>query len=128
MLDLPGRGERPAVHPHREARLNRVGLRRLVWVADRGFASAADRGYLPAVAGTYVHAERLRGANAEAAAALARAGRHHVVAPNLRVKEVTVGPGGTVGAAAAGVRPRGAVHHLPQTPNRPTGASPSGTG
>jgi hypothetical protein len=79
-------------------------LRRLVWVADRGFASAANRGYLTRGGGHYVHAEKLRHANAEAAAALGRAGRYHTVAPNLRVKEVRVGPGGTLGADADGVR------------------------
>jgi len=75
-----------------------------VWVADRGFASAANRAYLTRGGGHYIHAEKLRHSNAEAAAALARAGRYRTVAGNLRVKEVTVGPGGTLGAAADGVR------------------------
>jgi DDE family transposase len=70
------------------------GLRRLVWVADRGFASAANRGYLTRGGGHYIHAEKLRQTNAEAAAALARAGRYRTVADNLRVKEVAVAPGG----------------------------------
>ena len=65
-------------------------LRRLVWVADRGFASAANRAYLARGGGHYIHAEKLRGTNAEAAAALARQGRYHEVAGNLRVKEVWV--------------------------------------
>jgi Transposase DDE domain len=65
-------------------------LRRLVWVADRGFASAANRAYLARGGGHYIHAEKLRHANAEAAAALARQGRYHEVAGNLRVKEVWV--------------------------------------
>jgi IS4 transposase len=65
-------------------------LRRLVWVADRGFASAANRAYLSRGGGHYIHAEKLRGTNAEAAAALARQGRYHDVAGNLRVKEVWV--------------------------------------
>jgi Transposase DDE domain len=65
-------------------------LRRLVWVADRGFASAVNRAYLAKGGGHYVHAEKLRGTNAEAAAALARPGRYHTVAGNLRVKEVWV--------------------------------------
>src|SRR3954454_5870315 len=63
-------------------------LRRLVWVADRGFASAANRAYLTRGGGHYIHAEKLRATNAEAAAALARPGRYHQVADNLRVKEV----------------------------------------
>ena len=70
------------------------GLRRLVWVADRGFASAANRAYLTRGGGHYIHAEKLRHTNTEAAAALARAGRYRTVADNLRVKEVEVAPGG----------------------------------
>jgi DDE family transposase len=67
-------------------------LRRLVWVADRGFASQANRAYLTKGGGHYIHAEKLRHANAEAAKALARQGRYHTVAGNLRVKEVWVPP------------------------------------
>ena len=69
-------------------------LRRLVWVADAGFASAVNRAYLTRGGGHYIHAEKLRHTNAEAAAALARPGRYHTVAGNLRVKEVWVSPGG----------------------------------
>jgi len=69
------------------------GLRRMVWVADRGFASAANRAYLTRGGGHYIHAEKLRHTNAEAAAALARPGRYRTVAGNLRVKEVAVAPG-----------------------------------
>ena len=69
-------------------------LRRMVWVADRGFASAANRAYLTRGGGHYIHAEKLRHTNTEAAVALARAGRYHTVAGNLRVKEVHVAPGG----------------------------------
>ena len=49
------------------------GLRRLVWVADRGFASAANRAYLARGGGRCIHAEKLRHTNTEAAAALAPA-------------------------------------------------------
>jgi hypothetical protein len=70
------------------------GLRRLVWVADRGFASAANRGYLTRGGGHYIHAEKLRQTNTEAAAALARPGRYQRVADNLRVKQVHLAPGG----------------------------------
>jgi len=69
-------------------------LHRMVWVADRGFASAANRAYLTRGGGHYIHAEKLRNTNSEAAAALARPGRYRTVAGNLRVKEVTVAPGG----------------------------------
>lgn len=69
-------------------------LRRCVWVADRGFASAANRAYLTRGGGHYIHAEKLRHTNAEAAAAIARPGRYKTVAGNLRIKEVHVAPGG----------------------------------
>lgn len=69
-------------------------LRRMVWVADRGFASAANRAYLTRGGGHYIHAEKLRHTNGQAAAALARAGRYRTVAGNLRVKEVHVAPDG----------------------------------
>jgi len=72
--------------------LDGANLRRLVWVADRGFASAANRAYLTRGGGHYIHAEKLRHTNAAAAAALARQGRYHTVAGNLRVKEVWVPP------------------------------------
>ena len=68
--------------------------RRVAWVADRGFASAANRAYLTRGGGHYIHAEKLRNTNSEAAAALARPGRYRTVAGNLRVKEVAVAPGG----------------------------------
>ena len=69
-------------------------LRRMVWVADRGFASQANRSYLTRGGGHYIHAEKLRHTNREATAALARPGRYRTVAGNLRVKEVRVAPGG----------------------------------
>jgi Transposase DDE domain len=89
-------------------------LRRLVWVADRGFASAANRAYLTRGGGHYIHAEKLRHTNAEAAAALARPGRYKTVAGNLRVKEVAVAPGGDDGARAA----RFVVCHNPAQADR----------
>ncbi|MFP5489553.1 MAG: transposase, partial [Acidimicrobiia bacterium] len=68
-------------------------LNRVVWVADRGFNSLANRAYLQRGGGHYVVAEKLRNASGEARAALARPGRYHVAAGNLRVKEVYVGDG-----------------------------------
>jgi hypothetical protein len=68
-------------------------LNRVVWVADRGFNSVANRAYLQRGGGHYVVAEKLRNASGEAQAALGRAGRYHVAAGNLRVKEVRVGDG-----------------------------------
>jgi hypothetical protein len=93
-------------------------LRRMVWVADRGFASAANRAYLTRGGGHYVHAEKLRHTNSEAAAALARPGRYRPMAGNLRVKEVLVGPGG---GSADGVRAeRFVVCHNPEAAARDT--------
>ena len=88
-------------------------LRRLVWVADAGFASAANRAYLTRGGGHYIHAEKLRHTNAEAAAALARPGRYHDVADNLRVKESGLHPA----AAPDGARAeRFVVCHNPEPP------------
>jgi transposase len=61
-------------------------LARVVWVADRRFASAANRRYLQRAGGHYILGERLR--SGSAAAALARPGRYRQVAENLQVKEV----------------------------------------
>ena len=66
---------------------------RVVWVTDRGFASAENRRYLQRAGGHYICGEKLRGDSPEAAAALARQGRYRTVAGNLRVKEVVVDDG-----------------------------------
>ncbi|MGA9694469.1 MAG: IS1634 family transposase [Pseudonocardiaceae bacterium] len=93
-------------------------LHRLVWVADRGFASAANRAYLSRGGGHYIHAEKLRHTNTEAAAALARPGRYRTVAGNLRVKEVQVAPGGE-GDGDGGARAvRFVVCHNPEQADR----------
>jgi hypothetical protein len=68
-------------------------LHRVIWVADSGFTSTANRAYLQHGGGSWVLAEKLRRTNTEARAALARPGRYRTVAGNLRVKEVRVGDG-----------------------------------
>ncbi len=68
-------------------------LGRVVWVADRGFTSAANRRYLQRAGGNYIVGEKLRGGSVEADAALARQGRYHRVAGNLEVKEVVIDDG-----------------------------------
>ncbi|HEY5186911.1 MAG TPA: transposase [Actinomycetes bacterium] len=93
-------------------------LHRLVWVADRGFASAANRAYLTRGGGHYIHAEKLRATNGEAAAALARAGRYRTVAGNLRVKEVTVAPGGEGDGDGGARAQRFVVCHNPEQAQR----------
>jgi hypothetical protein len=56
-------------------------LNRVVWVADRGFNSVANRAYLQRGGGHFVVAEKLRNASGEAMEALARPGRYHVAVP-----------------------------------------------
>jgi len=93
-------------------------LHRMVWVADRGFASAANRAYLTRGGGHYIHAEKLRNTNSEAAAAMARPGRYRTVAGNLRVKEVAVAPGG-IGNGDDGARAqRFVICHNPEQADR----------
>src|SRR6266511_1240270 len=65
-------------------------LARVIWVADRGFASAENRRYLRKGDHHYIIGERLRSGSAEATAALQRQGRYQQVADNLRVKEVKI--------------------------------------
>jgi len=93
-------------------------LSRMVWVADRGFASAANRAYLTRGGGHYIHAEKLRNTNSEAAAALARPGRYRTVAGNLRVKEVTVAPGGQGDGDDGARAQRFVVCHNPEQGDR----------
>jgi len=93
-------------------------LRRMVWVADRGFASAANRAYLTKGGGHYIHAEKLRHTNSEAAAALARPGRYRTVAGNLRVKEVAVAPGGKSDGDHGARAQRFVVCHNPEQAER----------
>jgi len=68
-------------------------LTRIVWVADRGFTSQANRRALRTGDDHYILGEKLRGESPEATAALSRQGRYKAVADNLRVKEVNLGEG-----------------------------------
>jgi hypothetical protein len=65
-------------------------LSKVIWVADRGFTSAANRRYLRQGGGSYIIGEKLRSGSAEAAAALSRQGRYTDIAQNLKVKEVRI--------------------------------------
>jgi hypothetical protein len=65
-----------------------------VWVADRGFASAANRAYLTRGGGHYIHAEKLRHTKHRGRRRAREGGRYRTVADNLRVNEVHVQPGG----------------------------------
>jgi Transposase DDE domain len=93
-------------------------LHRMIWVADRGFASAANRAYLTRSGGHYIHAEKLRNTNGGAAAALARPGRYRTVAGNLRVKEVAVAPGGKGDGDDGARTQRFVVCHNPEQADR----------
>jgi Transposase DDE domain len=65
-------------------------LSKVIWVADRGFTSAANRRYLRKGGGSYIIGEKLRSGSADADAALSRQGRYKDVAGNLKVKEVKI--------------------------------------
>jgi hypothetical protein len=71
--------------------LREWSLSRVVWVADRGFTSAANRRALMKGGGGYIIGEKLRSGSPEIKAALARQGRYAIVRDNMQVKEVNVG-------------------------------------
>lgn len=86
----PGNTSDSALIRQVKADLRDWTLARVIWVADRGFASAENRRYLRRGDHHYIIGERLRSGSAEATAALARQGRYAEVAGNLRVKEVNI--------------------------------------
>jgi hypothetical protein len=97
-------------------------LRRMVWVADRGFASAANRAYLTRGGGQYIHAEKLRHTNTEARRWPAPAG--------TRASRATCGsrrstwlPAGTA-TATTGPEPSGSWSAT--TPNKANGTQSCG--
>ncbi len=65
-------------------------LAKIVWVADRGFASEQNRRYLRQGDHHYIIGEKLRSGSAEVKAALSRQGRYTEIAGNMRVKEVRI--------------------------------------
>lgn len=65
-------------------------LSKIVWVADRGFSSAANRRYLRRGEHAYIIGEKLRSDSPEIKTALSRQGRYTTIGENLRVKEVKV--------------------------------------
>jgi transposase len=68
-------------------------LNRVVWVVDRGMVSHANLKELRRGGAHYVAGKKVRSGEADAEAALTRAGRYHEVADNLWVKEAVVGDG-----------------------------------
>ena len=65
-------------------------LSRIVYAADRGFTSAANRRELMAGGDGYILGEKLRSNSPEARAALSRPGKYRQVRENLHVKEVNI--------------------------------------
>lgn len=63
-------------------------LTRIVWVADRGFASQTNRRFLQRAGGHYILGEKIRSGSPAAQAALSRQGRYATVADNMQVKQV----------------------------------------
>jgi hypothetical protein len=63
-------------------------LTRVVWVADRGFASENNRRFLQRAGGHYILGEKIRSGSPAAQAALSRQGRYAHVADNMQVKQV----------------------------------------
>ena len=86
----PGNTSDSALIRQAKADLKEWTLARVVWVGDRGFTSAANRRDLRAGGHGYILGEKIRGADPDAAAALARPGRYQTVAGNLQVKEVKI--------------------------------------
>jgi len=70
--------------------LREWSLSRVVWVADRGFTSAANRRALMQAGGGYIIGEKLRSGSPEVKQALSRPGRYAAVRDNLQVKEVNI--------------------------------------
>ena len=69
-------------------------LSKVIWVAGRGFTSAANRRALMRGGGGYIIGEKLRSGSPEVKAALSRQGRYKTVRDNLQVKEVRLGDDG----------------------------------
>jgi len=69
-------------------------LGKIIWVADRGFSSAANRRFLQQGAGAYIIGEKLRSGSPHVKAALSRQGRYQQAAGNLQVKEVRIADAG----------------------------------
>src|SRR5450756_1529797 len=83
----PGNTSDPALIRQVKDDMRDWTLSRIVWVADRGFTSAANRRYLRAGDHRYIIGEKLRSGSAEAGAALSRQGRYQDVAANLRSRK-----------------------------------------
>jgi hypothetical protein len=70
--------------------LREWSLSKVVWVADRGFTSAANRRALMQAGSGYIIGEKLRSDSPEIKQALSRQGRYKTIRDNLQVKEVNI--------------------------------------
>ncbi len=84
----PGNTSDSALIRQVKADMRDWALGRVVWVADRGFSSAANRRFLQQGGGAYIIGEKMRSESPLVKAALSRQGRYQVVAGNMQVKEV----------------------------------------
>ena len=86
----PGNTADPALIRQVKADMRDWTLGKVIWVADRGFSSAANRRLLQQGAGGYIIGEKLRTGSPHVKAALSRQGRYQQVAGNMQVKEVRI--------------------------------------
>ncbi|MGH2903819.1 MAG: IS1634 family transposase [Solirubrobacteraceae bacterium] len=107
---FPGNASDQAIIRKVKDDLRGWNLSRVIWVLDRGFTSERNRRYLQRGGGHYIVGEKLRSDSKEASAALARQGRYHTVAGNLRVKQVRVDEGSN--------RDRFVICHNPERADR----------
>ena len=77
-----------------KADLRQWVLSKVIWVADRGFTSEANRRALMRGGGGYIIGEKLRSGSPDVKAALSRQGRYKSIRDNLQVKEVRLGDDG----------------------------------
>lgn len=87
----PGNTSDSALIRQVRSELRDWSLSRIVYAADRGFTSSANRRELMAGGDGYILGEKLRSNSPEARAALSRPGKYRQVRENLHVKEVNIG-------------------------------------
>jgi hypothetical protein len=86
----PGNTSDSALIRQVKADMRDWSLGKIIWVADRGFSSRANRRFLQQGAGGYIIGEKLRSESPHVKAALSRQGRYQQAAGNLQVKEVRI--------------------------------------
>lgn len=107
----PGNTSDSALIRQVRSELRDWSLSRIVYAADRGFTSAANRRELMAGGDGYILGEKLRSNSPEARGALSRPGKYRQVRENLHVKEVNI-------AKATGASDRFVVCFNPEQADR----------